>query len=37
MKGKEKKNTNKLLMKISGEELSEMDELEMGPVNIFLP
>jgi hypothetical protein len=38
---KEKKNnvegTNKLLVKIIAEKLSKMDELEMGPVNVFLP
>jgi hypothetical protein len=31
------RNTNKMLLKISGEKLGEMDELEMGPINVFLP
>jgi hypothetical protein len=26
-----------MLLKISGEKLCEMDELEMGPVDVFLP
>jgi hypothetical protein len=39
MEGKKNEgNTNKLLLKISvAKKLSEMDELKMGPVNVFLP
>jgi len=39
MKGKKNEgNTNKLLVKISvAKKLSEMNELKMGPVNVFLP
>jgi len=38
VKKKLKNNTYKLLFKISGvEKLSEMDELEMVPVNVFFP
>jgi hypothetical protein len=36
-KGKNERNTHKLLIKIITKKLCEMDELKMGPVNVFLP
>lgn len=38
MEEKKEENTYKLLFQMGGlKKLSETDELEMGPVNVFLP